>query len=268
MTNDMPNETETSLGCSIGIYCRTHDVIHGAEAGRLRKGIEALVRGSCPSDQIIGITDVVRAYDLETLLDEIGVHDSAAFLERHKQEVLRQHRFEKERLRRSEKKAGLAFPGMETIAEVLGMPSGAHTFDDVLKKAREVSEKAVANEESQRLLASLLETIPLLVGSRFREVDKVITIEMFANRTDLRGSYPGVLSIRYAKDVGALLRRRSGWYATNDVRWEIVGIKPHTYFVPPTVGPFSSPREAFEAYKEAFEKLRKGSHAGIAKKSR
>jgi hypothetical protein len=61
----------------------------------------------------------------------------------------------------------------------------------------------------------------------------------------------GVLSVWHAKDFGVVLRRRSGWWASSDTRWERVGVEPNADLAQPTLGPFTTQREAEIAYEAA-----------------
>lgn len=63
---------------------------------------------------------------------------------------------------------------------------------------------------------------------------------------------PGVLAVWHANDYGVVLRRRSGWWASNDTRWDRVGVDPNADLVQPTVGPFATQREAETAYDTAM----------------
>lgn len=59
------------------------------------------------------------------------------------------------------------------------------------------------------------------------------------------------LSVRHAKDYGVLIQRPNGWWASNDTRWDLIGIAPNQELVAPTVGPFPTFKGAFEAYQAA-----------------
>lgn len=68
--------------CSInGKYCQKHDFVHGAEAEKLRRGIEKLMAkiDDGPGDYDIPRSDVLE--DLQKLLDETDARDSLAYCE-------------------------------------------------------------------------------------------------------------------------------------------------------------------------------------------
>jgi hypothetical protein len=61
------------------------------------------------------------------------------------------------------------------------------------------------------------------------------------------------VSVRHAKDYGVIIQRKTGWWASNDTRWDLVGMGPNEELVQPTVGPFPTLRAAYEAYVSAKE---------------
>lgn len=75
-----------------------------------------------------------------------------------------------------------------------------------------------------------------------------ISLSFFTNRPDLRNPREGLLAVRHAKGLGVLLRRKNGWFCSNDIRWALVGIEPNDRLVQPTLGPFPTMNAAFKAY--------------------
>ena len=72
----------------------------------------------------------------------------------------------------------------------------------------------------------------------------------FVKRDDL--CHKGQSRCLYKNETGAIIKiKHGGWYATVDIRRELVGIKSNNEMVQPTVGPFNSAREAYEAFKQA-----------------
>ena len=71
----------------------------------------------------------------------------------------------------------------------------------------------------------------------------------FVPRRDLLSSHPGLTAIRHAKDWGVIVQRgRRGWWASNDIRWDLIGVQPNTELASPTLGPFKTFEDAFRAY--------------------
>jgi hypothetical protein len=60
--------------------------------------------------------------------------------------------------------------------------------------------------------------------------------------------YPEISEILWSPGVGAIIRRDEKWYATNDVRYDLVGVSPNTDLVQPTLGPFKTEKEAMACY--------------------
>jgi hypothetical protein len=81
----------------------------------------------------------------------------------------------------------------------------------------------------------------------------------FIRRDDL--CHKGQSRVLYCKDHGSIIKVGNKWYASNDVRRELVGVTPNAELVQPTVGPFKSAQEAFEAYEGAISELHKRSEA-------
>ena len=69
----------------------------------------------------------------------------------------------------------------------------------------------------------------------------------FAKRDDL--CKKGQSRILYAKDYGVIVKTSKGWFASNDIRWELIGIAPNADLIQPTIGPYSSAKEAHAVYK-------------------
>lgn len=60
--------------CVIGVYCRRHGFIHGAEAEELRSRVERLLSNN-------QIDSSVDGRELQAILDEVDARDSLAWLE-------------------------------------------------------------------------------------------------------------------------------------------------------------------------------------------
>ena len=60
-----------------------------------------------------------------------------------------------------------------------------------------------------------------------------------------------MIACYYAPDYGTLVHRPEGWWASNDTRLRLIGIKPGTELTQPTLGPFPSRRAAQAAYETA-----------------
>lgn len=54
----------------------------------------------------------------------------------------------------------------------------------------------------------------------------------------------GALAVFYFPDRGVIVRRKSGWYAANDTRWELVGVSPNEDLCQPASGPHPTVQEA------------------------
>jgi hypothetical protein len=74
--------------------------------------------------------------------------------------------------------------------------------------------------------------------------------ENFAKRNDL--CCTGQSKLYRAQDAGVIVKVGSKWFASNDIRYELIGIRPNEDLVAPTVGPYRSAKEAFVAYKKAW----------------
>jgi hypothetical protein len=72
----------------------------------------------------------------------------------------------------------------------------------------------------------------------------------FVRRDDL--CHKGQSRIYYFKDHGVIVKVGKGWWASNDQRRELIGVSPKGDLVQPTVGPFKSARDAYEAYETAL----------------
>jgi hypothetical protein len=71
----------------------------------------------------------------------------------------------------------------------------------------------------------------------------------FVSRSDLLPRHAGITSIRYANDWGVVIQRgRLGWWASNDIRWDLIGVQPNGELVQPTLGPFKTFHDAVQAY--------------------
>lgn len=68
--------------CVIGARCRKHyDQVHGLEAEELRKGVEELITHAGEDSDASDDQLVVRAKDLQRLLDKTDARDSLAYIE-------------------------------------------------------------------------------------------------------------------------------------------------------------------------------------------
>jgi hypothetical protein len=56
-------------------------------------------------------------------------------------------------------------------------------------------------------------------------------------------------------DVGVVIRRGAKFWASNDTRWALIGIKPNNELVQPTVGPFGMKDDAIESYLKVLGAL-------------
>ena len=59
---------------------------------------------------------------------------------------------------------------------------------------------------------------------------------------DLAG--PTALAVYHFPDRGVIVRRRSGWYAANDTRWQLVGEAPNSALCQPARGPHATRTDA------------------------
>lgn len=66
--------------------------------------------------------------------------------------------------------------------------------------------------------------------------------------------HPREARVLWARDYGALVYRDPfGWWATNDIRWDQVGLTDNDQLVQPTLGPFDTAEAALKAYNAAKE---------------
>jgi len=57
------------------------------------------------------------------------------------------------------------------------------------------------------------------------------------------------VSVRHLKGRGVLIQRDKGYWASVDEDWALVGLMPNQKLQQPTVGPFRTLKEAFEAFE-------------------
>jgi hypothetical protein len=79
----------------------------------------------------------------------------------------------------------------------------------------------------------------------------IYCVNTFNHRSDVITCWPGVRDFYYSPDYGSLVKRKIGWYATNDKRIELVGNTPNKDLISPTLGPFENEMKAAEAYAKA-----------------
>jgi hypothetical protein len=80
-----------------------------------------------------------------------------------------------------------------------------------------------------------------------------VKLSDFHRRDDL--CKKGQSALYYLADYGAIIKVGKGWWATNDRRWELVGVKPNQELFQPTLGPLKSAKEAAVAFAKAKEKF-------------
>lgn len=68
----------------------------------------------------------------------------------------------------------------------------------------------------------------------------------FQRRDDL--CKPGQSRVLYSKDEGYIVKTRKGWFATNDLRLELVGTASVSDLCQPSCGPHKTAKEAYDAY--------------------
>jgi len=73
-----------------------------------------------------------------------------------------------------------------------------------------------------------------------------MNLKDFARRDDLCPR--GATRLYHSKDYGVILKVNSGWFASNDTRWDKVGVEPNGNLVQPTIGPYASAKEVLEVY--------------------
>ena len=59
----------------------------------------------------------------------------------------------------------------------------------------------------------------------------------------------------YGPDYGVVVKVGRRWWASNDQRRELIGVESKEKLARPTVGPFSTAKEAHTAYESAREKI-------------
>jgi hypothetical protein len=115
------------------------------------------------------------------------------------------------------------------------------TYSEVSKRVREGVHRSMnplaKQEEDDTRTRSSTETIamPNLQLSAFQD----------------RGEWVPGLRILWARNGGILARRGKKWWASNDMRWDLIGAAPNSDLVQPTLGPFTSKAAALNAYNKA-----------------
>jgi hypothetical protein len=88
-----------------------------------------------------------------------------------------------------------------------------------------------------------------------KQADKNFTqpVEWHYHGTTVDGALDS--EVWWAPDFGVVIRRGHDFWASNDTRWPLIGVKPNAELVEPTIGPFSSKEEATESYVKALGAL-------------
>lgn len=70
----------------------------------------------------------------------------------------------------------------------------------------------------------------------------------FKKRDDL--CRKGQSRVLNCPNVGSIVKVGRSWYATRNIDTELLGVQPNSTLIQPTVGPFSSAYDAFEAFSQ------------------
>jgi hypothetical protein len=77
-----------------------------------------------------------------------------------------------------------------------------------------------------------------------------MNLKDFTRRDDLCPK--GVTKLYFSKEYGVILKVDKGWFASNDSRWNLIGVEPNENLSQPTVGPFDSAKEALAEYNNSL----------------
>jgi hypothetical protein len=69
------------------------------------------------------------------------------------------------------------------------------------------------------------------------------------------GEWAPGLHVLWAEGTGCLVKRGERWWASNDTRWQLVGVSPNDDLIMPTVGPFKSKKVTLANYNTALTAL-------------